>query len=298
MDDFAIETEYGKTYNVDAVDYLKKYKQNNGEKVNLIFTSPPFPLNRKKKYGNLVGEEYIKWLKHLSILCVDILADDGSVVIEMGNAWDQGEPTFSTLPLESLIAFKNASNLKLCQEFIIYNPSRLPSPVEWVCKKRIRVKDAFTRIWWMSKTGMPKANNQNILVEYSTSMKKLIKRGFYNSGARPSEHNIGETSFLTNHGGAIPSNVLTVSNTVSNDRYIEYCKKNHIPLHPARMPKEIPEFFIRFLTDEGDIVLDPFSGSNTTGFIAEELKRRWISIEINSDYIEGSKGRFCNGGNK
>ena len=294
MIESSISTLYGNTYQIDAIDYLKDYKKQNREKVNLIFTSPPFPLNRKKKYGNLDGIEYVKWLENISVLCTDILAEDGSIVIEMGNAWVKGEPIFSTLPLESLIAFKNASGLKLCQEFIIHNPSRLPSPIEWVCKRRIRVKDSFTRVWWLSKTAYPKANNRNVLVEYSKSMKKLLHKGKYNSGKRPSDHLIGEESFLCNNGGAIPSNVLSISNTTSNDKYIKYCKDNEIQLHPARMAKEIPEFFIRLLTEEGDLVLDPFSGSNTTGYIAEELKRNWISLEIDSEYIRGSYGRFRN----
>ena len=123
-------------------------------------------------------------------------------------------------------------------------------------------------------------------------MKKLIKAGKYNSGKRPSEYTIGESSFLIDNGGAIPSNVLIAANTTSNDDYIKYCKENNLDIHPARMPKELAEFFIKFLTDEDDLVLDPFAGSNTTGATAEKLKRRWISIEASEEYIKGSLGRF------
>ena len=76
--------------------------------------------------------------------------------------------------------------------------------------------------------------------------------------------------------------------------YIKYCKKNDIEIHPARMPKEIPQFFIKFLTDENDNVLDPFAGSNTTGAVCEMLNRNWVSIEINKNYFEGSQARFNN----
>jgi site-specific DNA-methyltransferase (cytosine-N4-specific) len=164
--------------------------------------------------------------------------------------------------------------------------------VQWVNVERIRVKDAYTNVWWMSRTPRPKADNRNILAEYSPSMKKLLRRASYNAGTRPSEHTIGERSFLTNHGGAIPPNVLSVSNTNSSDAYRLYCKEAGLRIHPARMPPALAEFFIRFLTDEGDLVLDPFAGSNTTGATAEELSRRWLSVEPQADYVAGSVGRF------
>jgi site-specific DNA-methyltransferase (cytosine-N4-specific) len=144
----------------------------------------------------------------------------------------------------------------------------------------------------MSKTTNPKADNRRILVEYSDSMKKLIKNKKYNSGKRPSEHKIGEESFLKDNNGSIPSNVLISSNTQSFDKYINYCKDKSIELHPARMPINIPTFFIKMLTTENDLVLDPFAGSNTTGQVAQDLNRKWISVELNEEYIKGSKGRF------
>ncbi|MDQ6755307.1 MAG: site-specific DNA-methyltransferase, partial [Bacteroidota bacterium] len=165
-------------------------------------------------------------------------------------------------------------------------------PAQWVNVERIRVKDSFTHIWWMSKNPKPKANNRNVLVEYSDSMKKLLKNQKYNSGLRPSEHNIGEKSFLKNNNGAIASNVLVSSNTQSANGYLNYCKKHQIELHPARMPIDIPIFFIKMLTDENDFILDPFGGSNTTGEAAESLSRNWLSVEYDKNYVLGSKGRF------
>ncbi len=286
-------TPKGRMYLGKCEDVIEGYLlKRNHKKVNLVFTSPPFPLNRAKKYGNMNGEEYLAWLSGLSKVFKEALTPDGSIVIELGNAWETGSPTQSTLPLEALLEFKRKGNLHFCQEFIYYNPAKLPSPVEWVNKKRIRVKDSFTRIWWLSNTAYPKANNRNVLQEYSKQMKKLLSRGKYNSGQRPSEYNIGDKSFSVNNGGSIPSNVIIASNTVANDHYIRYCKDNLIDIHPARMPKEIAEFFIKFLTEEKDLVLDPFAGSNTTGFVSEKLNRNWISIETTEKYIQGSIGRF------
>lgn len=260
--------------------------------VQLIFTSPPFPLNRKKRYGNKVGDEYLEWLGQLAAPLGDLLADDGSFVVELGNAWEPGEPVMSTLALEALLQLKRAGDFKLCQQFVVHNPARLPSPAQWVNVERIRVKDAYTNVWWMSRVAKPKADNRKVLSSYSTAMKKLLRRGSYNAGGRPSQHKIGESSFLTDNGGAIPPNVLTFSNTVSTDAYRKYCKAHGYRVHPARMPPDLAEFFIRFLTDEGDLVYDPFGGSNTTGAAAEQLGRQWLATEPKAEYIAGSHGRF------
>jgi len=281
---------------------LIEYKGN----VQLVLTSPPFPLNRKKKYGNLTGKAYLQWLQKMAPICRDYLKPDGSIVLELGNAWEPGKPVMSILPIKALLAFLDAGKFQLCQEFVYYNPARLPTPAQWVTVERIRVKDAFTRVWWMSPTSRPKGNNRKVLKHYSKSMEDLLKRGTYNIGKRPSEHNIGEKSFLKDNLGAIPPNVLiapdpenfgpinllSYANTAANDPYQVYCRSKGITPHPARMQAKLAEFFIEFLTDEEDLVMDPFAGSNTTGASAEKLQRRWLSIELEESYIDASKARF------
>jgi site-specific DNA-methyltransferase (cytosine-N4-specific) len=296
-------------YSGDAERVLKssklfKYKGT----VNLILTSPPFPLNRKKSYGNFSGEEYLIWLQRIAPILREYLTNDGSIVMEIGNAWDPGKPTMSTLPIRSLLAFLEAGELNLCQEFVYYNPARLPTPAQWVNVERIRVKDAFTRVWWMSPNVRPKGNNKKVLKQYSKSMEELLKRGTYNAGPRPSEHHIGVKSFLKDNKGSIPPNVLippvqtqysdinllSFANTGANDPYQTYCRNNNIRPHPARMQPKLAEFFIEFLTDPGDLVMDPFAGSNTTGYMAETLNRNWLSIELDIVHAKASKARFNN----
>jgi len=295
----AYRTSRGTAYRGLAEQALEhpKFERKYRGKVQLIFTSPPFPLNRKKRYGNEQGEEYVQWLAEFAPLFREYLKDDGSIVMEIGNAWEPGSPVMSTLALEALLAFMKRGDLQLCQQFICFNPARLPSPAQWVNVDRVRVKDAYTHVWWMSPTENPKADNRRVLKEYSASMRKLIKSQKYNAGERPSQHKIGEKSFLKNHNGAIPPNVLTISNTRSNDAYQKYCRRRKLDFHPARMPVALPEFFVRFLTEPRDLVLDPFAGSNTTGAAAELLKRRWVAIEPSVSYLAGSVGRFidCEG---
>ena len=269
----------------DALE--SKHVQRVRGQVGLILTSPPFPLNRKKSYGNLMGREYVQWLRGLAPSLANLLTSDGSIVIEIGNAWEPGMPAMSTLPVEALLEFKQAAKLYLCQQFVGHNPARLPGPAQWVTIKRVRVKDAFTNIWWLSATANPKANNRRVLRPYSESMQRLLKNRNYNRSTRPSGHNISGDSFLINNGGAIPSNVLEYSNTQSTDPYRRYCLDQNLPIHPARMQQGIVEFFVNLLTEPGDLVLDPFGGSNSTGAVAESLGRRWLTVEPNSDYVAG-----------
>lgn len=290
----AYRTDFGICLKGKAEEILQspKIAADLKHKVDLIFTSPPFPLNRKKKYGNLKGNAYVEWLAAFADTFKLLLKPKGSIVIELGNAWVQGKPAMSTLALKALLALLEKGQFTLCQQLIWYNPARLPSPAQWVNVERIRLKDAYTHLWWMSRTDRPLANNRNVLTEYSDSMKDLLRKQKYNTGKRPSEHKIGEKSFLKNNAGAIPSNVITLSNTLSNTEYQAYCREQDLHPHPARMPPGLAEFFIKFLTKPNMLVLDPFAGSNTTGAAAEKLGRRWIAIEPQDDYISGSKGRF------
>ncbi len=307
------KTSLGKYYIGNSDDLLpgKLNKELKG-KVQLIFTSPPFPLNQKKKYGNLKGKEYKKWFVNLAEIYSELLTDNGSIVIELGNAWEPDRPVQSLLPLESLLGFVNnkKAGLRLCQKFVCYNPARLPSPAPWVTINRIRTTDSYTNIWWMSKIDYPKADNSKVLRPYSKSMQSLLKRQSYNFGKRPSQHNISEKGFLKDHGGSImpnvlefesidkskqariPENIFSIANSRSMDYFLQRCREEGYKPHPARMQLDLVSFFIEFLTDPGDLILDPFAGSNTTGFCAERAKRRWVSIEMEKEYGKQSIMRF------
>jgi DNA modification methylase len=305
-------TPFGRLYIGDCEELLSGPVGRKIEgRVNLILTSPPYPLNRKKRYGNLSGDSYKEWLVGLAPLFSKLLHPRGSIVMELGNAWVAGRPVQSLLHLESLIEFLKAprAKLRLCQQFVCFNPSRLPSPAQWVTVKRIRVTDSFTHVWWMAKNDFPHANNRRVLRPYGHDMKQLLQRKSYNNGRRPSQHDISTTGFLRNNGGSIVPNVLelepidldrdprlpnafSLANTGSNDFFNRACRKRRIKPHPARMPAGLASFFIEFLTRPGDLVLDPFAGSNTTGFVAELHGRKWISVEKTRSYLSQSRLRF------
>lgn len=289
----AYTTNRGVAYNDSIENFLDSAEASSLKgKVRLILTSPPFPLRAKKAYGNLEGQEYVEWLAEVITRASALLAEDGSLVIEIGNAWDPGQPTMSLLPLQALLRIVEVSELSVCQQFICNNPARLPGPAQWVTVNRWRVKDSYTHVWWLSKNPRLIADNRRVLTEYSPSMKRLIRTKKFNAGKRPSGHDISEEKFSINHGGAIPSNVLSFSNSSADPAYRRWCNSLEVPVHPARMQRQLPEFFIRFLTDPDDLVLDIFGGSNTTGLVSEDEGRRWAIVERDEHYLLGSLGRF------
>src|SRR5579864_1004425 len=271
----------------DSLDLLTTLKP---DSVDLIMTSPPFGLVRKKEYGNVGADEYIDWFRPFAKAFHRVLAHRGSAVIDIGGAWNQGLPTRHLYHFKLLIMMCEEFGFHLAQDFYWWNPSKLPTPAEWVTVRRVRVKDAVNTIWWLSKTPWPKASNRRVLQPYSPSMKELLEHG-YTAKKRPSGHDIS-AKFAINNGAAIPPNFIAVPNTESNSFYLRYCQERGLPAHPARYPAAIPEYFMRMLTDPGDLVLDPFAGSCVTGEVAERLERRWLCAELVEDYLKGALGRF------
>lgn len=284
------KTKYGKIILGDSLEVMPTLGD---ASINLIVTSPPFGLVRKKDYGNVDSHEYVDWFHQFGQEFHRILSDDGSLVIDIGGAWIPGQPTRSLYHYELLIMLCKEIGFHLAQEFFWWNPSKLPTPAEWVNIRRIRVKDAVNCVWWLSKTAWPKASNRRVLAPYSDSMKGLLKNG-YKAKLRPSGHDIS-TKFSIDNGASIPPNLIAVANTESNSSYIRLCNERGIKPHPARFPAELPEYFVRMLTDKGDFVYDPFGGSCVTGEVAERLKRRWVCSEMVEDYLEGAKLRFLAG---
>jgi site-specific DNA-methyltransferase (cytosine-N4-specific) len=282
------ETSLGKIIHQDSFEYMSQHMPD--ESVDLIFTSPPFALLRKKDYGNVEEHKYVEWFENFAHQFHRILKPTGSLVIDIGGSWIPGQPTRSLYHFELLIMLCRKIEFHLAQEFYWWNPSKLPTPAEWVNVRRIRVKDAVNCVFWLSKTPWPKASNKRVLVPYSDSMHSLLENG-YKAKLRPSGHDISD-KFQTDNGGAIPPNLIAIPNTESNSYYLRYCRDRNIDPHPARFPAKLPEYFIRMLTDENDFVFDPFGGSCVTGEVCERLNRWWLCCEIVEEYIEGAKGRF------
>jgi DNA modification methylase len=289
----AYRTDLGEAWCADSLEWLPSLADSS---VDLAITSPPFALLRQKAYGNKIENEYLDWLVAFVEALRPKLADTGSFVIDLGGAYQRGTPTRTLVQWRFLLRAVDDLGYFLAQETYWSNPGKLPTPIEWVNKRKIRLKDPVNTVWWLSKTEWPKADTTQVLQPYSDRMLKLLKdpMAYYTPKKRPSHHDIGDR--FSDNGGALPSHLLTIPNTESNSAYLRACKAAGAVAHPARFPAGLPEFFIKLLTDPGDLVIDFFAGSNTTGAVAERLGRRWQSSELDLDYVAGSAFRFLRGG--
>lgn len=286
----AYQTKLGAAYSGDSRELIEELAD---DSVNLVLTSPPFALQRQKDYRELSQAEYVDWLAGFAKALLPKLKEDGSLVIDLGGAYEKGVPSRSLYNFRVLLRLCDDVGYTLAEDFYWHNPSKLPSPIEWVNKRKLRAKDTVNTVWWLSKTPWPKADVTKVLAEYSPRMRKLLQdpAAFYTPKVRPSGHDIG-AKFGKDNGGAIPANLLQIPNSESNGAYLAGCKALDIKAHPARFPAKLPQFFIRMLTNPGDLVVDIFAGSNTTGMVAEQEGRRWKAFDERRDYLAASAFRF------
>lgn len=295
-------TTHGAAFLGDSLELLARIPD---DSIDLVFTSPPYALHFKKEYGNARKDQYVSWFLPFAKQVLRVLKQDGSFVLNIGGSYNEGTPTRSLYHFHLLIALVEEIGFHLAQECFWYNPAKMPAPAEWVTVRRIRVRDSVEYVWWLSKTPWPKATNLAVLKEYSADMIRLNRNGV-KATVRPSGHVIRSSFDKVKAGGSIapnvteaeffeeqlPESMLKFGNNASNDAYTKKCKEMGLKVHPARFPAALPEFFFRMLTVEGDIVVDPFAGSNTTGVVAENLRRRWIAIERVQEYLDASRVRF------
>ncbi len=215
-------TKLGRAYCGDSRGLLTQLPD---DSVNLVITSPPFALQRQKEYGNADQDNYVEWLSNFARIIYRKLKRDGSFVLDLGGAYQKGVPARSLYNFRIPIHFCDELGFYLAEDFYWFNPSKLPSPIEWVNKRKIRAKDSVNTVWWFSKTEYPKANISNVLVEYSQRMKTLLKNPdkFYTPRKRPSGHDIS-SGFGKSGKGAIPSNLLQIP---------KECRQLHISVIPA-----------------------------------------------------------------
>ena len=282
------KTKLGRILNGNSLKWLHDKK--NASSVRLVMTSPPYGLLNQKSYGNESAREYCDWFRPFAEGLSKVLKHNGSLVIDIGGTWIKGAPIRSLYHFDLLQMLCKEYGFYLCQEHYWWNPGKLPSPASWVTIKRSRVKDSVNCIWWLSKSPNPKANNRNVLSPYSDTMLAVLKNG-YHQGIRPSGHFIS-SKFTKDNGGSIPPNLIAAANTDSSSFYIEYCRKHNLKIHPARFPSALPDYFIRFLTTKNDLVIDPFGGSSMTGYVAEKLHRKWVSIELDEGFSKTGVARF------
>lgn len=136
-------TEAGNAYVGDSLELLSALES---DSVDLVMTSPPFALQRKKTYGNVEESEYVEWIKPFSQQVFRVLKDTGTFVLDLGGAYRTGVPSRSLYNFRVLIAFCDEVGFHLAEDFYWFNPAKLPSPIEWVNKRKIRAKDSINTV--------------------------------------------------------------------------------------------------------------------------------------------------------
>lgn len=266
------------------------------EEIDLIVTSPPY-FGHQREYGGFAGSEvgFVDEMVSIIEAWLRMLTNTASIVLNLGDVTEKGEGCLSLYKERLLLALRSRLGLKLVGKFYWISPTKMPTG-HWVTKSRRDVVNAAEDCYWFSLNPKEvKANNRNVLVEYSEKQKQYIESSQRKSPARkkrPSGQAANAESFYVDNGGAIPNNLIYAVPEPAQSPYSKYCEEHGLPRHPAMFPAEVPEFFIRYLTERGDVCWDPFAGSAVSGVAAELNDRYWISSELGKEYVEGQIGRM------
>ena len=291
------ETDSGLVLWAEAQSSLRCTAKNS---IQLIFTSPEYPLNKPKDYGNRNANDWLQWFPRLCADWKELMTPDGSLVVNLGEVWDAEQPTQNIYIERFVVAMVDQMGFDLNQRFAWENPCKMPAS-HWMTVRRVRVNASLEPILWFGKKGSPSfADNRQVLLPYSEKMVKLIAAGGEAARKRPSGHGGTQGAFGRDNGGVIPhslltrslTNLLTATNAASNDTYMQYCRENGLPIHPARYPSSLPEFFLRLTTRPGDIGADFMSGSLNFAEAAERTGRRYLCADKSLSYLRGGRARI------
>ncbi|MBQ7788507.1 MAG: site-specific DNA-methyltransferase [Clostridia bacterium] len=260
--------------------------------VDLIVTSPPYADQRV--YGTteftIVPNDYVEWFIPKAREFYRVLSNKGSFVLNINDKVVDGVQQLYVYEL--VIKLCKEVGFKLVRDYIWYNPATPPNI--YSTGKYGRTKKSHEYCFWFSKSEEWTFNLDPIRKPYSKDMQKFLEgkgKGGREDNMRPSTHSFNCSKVWTDNGGSDPGSVLEIANTSSNDEFYKLCKERGVS-HPARFPEKLAEFFILSGSNEGDIVLDPFSGSGTTAVVAAKNGRRWIGIDANSDYCDLANERM------
>jgi site-specific DNA-methyltransferase (cytosine-N4-specific) len=254
--------------------------------VQLICTSPPYPLLSPKEYGNVPPDRWVGWLLELCEKWLGTLTPDGSLMLNIGSVFKEGVAAQQLHIERLLVKLEDELGVHLLQTLYWANPTKMPTPLNWVGIQRLRVTQSVEPLLWLSKNPMAYGNNRHCLRPYSPEGLRSIEKPRLKK--RPSGFSFGAGSFR-NQGGSIPPSLITATPTGKEEvRYRKAVRAaGRIP-HPAILPAAVARFCIQLATNVGDTVYDPFSGSGT--LVAESLKlgRKAIGSDRALEYLESS----------
>lgn len=267
------------------------------EPIHLIVTSPPYPLSRPRKYGNPTEQDFVDWICRTLEPVIKNLIPGGSICLNVGNdVFLSGSPARSMYRERLVLALHERFGLYKMDE-LIWVANKPPGPVQWASKKRVQLNVGYEPVYWMTNDpDLVRADNRRVLQPHTAKHLAFVRSG---GVQKRSVHSDGAYykvpgSYGKETQGRIPRNVqsFTATKDDMNSAYRAYCNEHGYIRHGASMPISLPKFFIEFLTEEGDLVVDPMAGRMKVGMAAESLGRRWICTDKIFDYVYGSEVCF------
>ena len=256
----------------DSAEVLKTLPDNS---IDLIVTSPPYADQRKSTYGGIAPDKYVEWFLPISEQLLRVLKPSGTFVLNIKEKVVEGER--STYVMELILAMRKQGWL-WTEEFIWHKKNSYPG------KWPNRFRDAWERLLQFNKSKKFAMYQEEVMVPMGDWAKSRLKN-LSDTDKRRDNSKVGSgfgknISNWIDREKAYPTNVLHLATECNNKK------------HSAAFPEELPEWFIKLFTKEGDMVLDPFAGSGTTLFVAERMGRSAIGIEIMEDYYQMIKNQL------
>lgn len=256
----------------DSAEVLKTLPDNS---IDLIVTSPPYADQRKSTYGGISPNKYVEWFLPISEQLLRVLKPSGTFVLNIKEKVVDGER--STYVMELILAMRKQGWL-WTEEFIWHKKNSYPG------KWPNRFRDAWERLLQFNKSKKFAMYQEEVMVPMGDWAKSRLKN-LSDTDKRRDNSKVGSgfgknISNWIDREKAYPTNVLHLATECNNKK------------HSAAFPEELPEWFIKLFTKEGDMVLDPFAGSGTTLFVAERMGRSAIGIEIMEDYYKMIKNQL------
>lgn len=269
------------------------------EPITLVVTSPPYPLKHTRAYGNPAEHEYVDFICSTLEPIVRNLVAGGHIVLNVGNDIFMHKSPARSLYIERLVlALHDRLGLSLMDRIPWVNTSKSPGPTYWACVNRVQLLSAHEPIFWFTNDpSRVRADNRRVLEAHTQRHLALLQSGGENRTAQYGDgaYRIRPGSFGTMTSGKIPRNVIQRGHVCADTKaYRQFAHEKGLPTHGAMYPTSIPDFFIRFLTEPDDLVVDPFGGTVKTGLAAERLGRRWLVCEWILQYLQGGAGMFRN----
>jgi site-specific DNA-methyltransferase (cytosine-N4-specific) len=264
--------------------------------LSLIMTSPPYPVVNRA-YGRFGVAEWLDWMGGLVGLWKDLLRDDGTLAVNLMDIHVPGSPMLSPYVERFTLEAIERHGLHLAGRMPWHSPTKLAN-LEWAVKRRVALKNTVEHVILLSRSSNPAWDTRRLPPEpYAERTASQRASDARRSAARrqvvrPGGYQMDEGAFNTNGEGRIPGNLLIAGGVGGGGTYAARCRENGITPHPARFPEALPRQVILLATEPGQVVYDPMAGSNTTGKVALDLGRRFISSEPVLDYALSSAFRF------